>query len=172
MPAQNVLLLWTLEHECQFKSYAPSNRLYMAVHNHKKYYQNFTVISHLRKLDEGQSFPQNANPSCWLMKYLFFFDTFKISLTNHTISSWMLSLSKRIWVVFVALLAVRNHWVSVFDPSWFGVVYARNECILYWLIDHCTTLIFSANRYSDWNKTSKTEQTKSTQLSTKMTTNY
>ena len=34
--------------------------------------------------------------------------------------------------------------------------------VLYWLIDLCSTLTFSANHCADWRNTSKTEQTKNT----------
>ena len=171
MPAQNVLLLWTLEYGANLN---PTHHqiVYTWLDTiMKNYYQNFTVIRHFLQVDAGQSFPQNANPSCWLMKYLFCFDTFKISLTNHTAAPQMLSISKRIWVVFVALSGVRNRWVSVFHPSWFGLVYARNECTVLTNQSLDNAHIFSGSLYR-LAPTSKTEQTKSTRLSTRMTTIY
>ena len=133
----------------------------------KNYYQIFTVIWHLRQLDAGQSFPQNANPSCWLIKHLFFDDTFKISLANHNVSSQMLSISKRIWVVlllFREFATVEFRFFILWDLGW--SMHGMN--VLYWLIDHRTTLTFSANRCSDWRKTNKTEQPKSTRLSARV----
>ena len=40
--------------------------------------------------------------------------------------------------------------------------------VLYWLIDLCSTLTFSPNRYSDQRNTSKTERTKNIQLSARV----
>ena len=64
MPAQNVLLLWALEYGANLN---PTHHQIVSTWldtTMKNYYQNFTVIRHFPHLDAGQSFPQNANPSC------------------------------------------------------------------------------------------------------------